>query len=140
MNQTLGWTLAALAIAAGYVGWGWRGVVLGLTVVVFWLVLQFSQALRAMRGAAQSPLGWTDNAVMLHAKLRPGMRLLDLIRLTRSLGRPVPRADGEPETFVWQDGAGDAVRVELVKGQVTVWTLERHDATNAGAGAAGPAA
>jgi uncharacterized protein (DUF58 family) len=129
MNGSLiGWTLAVAALAAGYAGWGWPGVVLGITLVVFWLLLQFSQALRVMRTAAQAPVGRVPNAVMLHARLKAGQRLMDIIRITRSLGQAVPRPEGEPETFVWQDEAGDRVQVELQAGRVTAWALQRRDA------------
>lgn len=122
MNPWVGWTLAALAIAVGYAQYGWRGVVLGVTIVVFWLLLQFGKAMRAMRVAAQAPVGHVASAVMLHAKLQPGMRLLEILPLTRSLGRKV--AD-DPETFEWSDASGSTVRVELVGGRCRHWTLTR---------------
>ena len=122
MNPVVGWALAVVAVALGYVQWGWQGVVLALTLVVFWMLLQFSRAMRAMRQASQSPVGHVDSAVMLHAKLRKGMRLLEILPLTRSLGVKV--AD-EPETFRWTDGAGDAVVVELFGGRTTKVTLQR---------------
>ena len=62
------------ALAAGYVGYGWPGVVLALTVVVFWLLLQFSRALRTLRNAASGPVGQVASAVMLHSRLKAGMR------------------------------------------------------------------
>jgi len=130
MNPIIGWGLAALALAVGYASYGWRGVVLGVSAVVFWLLLQFSRSLRVMRDAAGRPVGSIDNAVMLHARLRPGMRLLEILPLTRSLGRKV--AD-EPETFVWTDAGGDRVRVELHKGRCTAFALERADAAEAAA-------
>ncbi len=122
MNPWIGWALAVVAVAVAYASWGWPGVVLALTLVVFWLLLQFSRSLRVMRMAAGRPVGQIDNAVMLHVKLRPGMRLLEILPLTRSLGVKV--AD-EPETFRWTDGAGDAVQVELVAGRATTVTLQR---------------
>jgi hypothetical protein len=57
LSPIVGWSLAALGIAAGYVGWGWPGVVLGVTVVVFWLLLQFSRSLRVLKRAAANPVG-----------------------------------------------------------------------------------
>lgn len=124
MNTWVGWTLAVLAIAVGYVQYGWRGVVLGVTVVVFWLLLQFSKAMRVMRAAAAAPLGEVGSAVMVHAKLRRGMRLIEILPLTRSLGRKV--AD-DPETFEWRDASGAVVRVQLRRGRCTDWWLTRAD-------------
>lgn len=131
MTAALGWALAAAALVAGYVSYGWQGVVLALSVVVFWMLLQFSRALRAMRDAAGRPVGRVDNAVMLHARLRTGLRLVDVMKLTRSLGQVVSQ---DPEVFLWTDEAGDKVRVELRAGQVSVWELQR-----AGAAPASPA-
>ena len=116
MNQTIGWVLAVLAIAVGYAGYGWRGVVLGVTVIVFVLLLQFSRTLRVLRGAAQSPVGHVPSAVMLNSKLQRGLRMADVIALTRSLGTQVaeqpcaapggrlPR--GGPELWAWRDDGG----------------------------------
>lgn len=122
MNPAFGWTLAVLAVAIGYASWGWQGVVLAITVVVFWMLLQFSRVLRVMRGAAGRPVGSVASAVMLHAKLKAGLRLIDILPLTGSLGEKL--AD-DPETFRWTDAGGDAVRVELRKGRVAAWHLDR---------------
>jgi len=122
MNPILGWGLAVLGTALAYVQYGWQGVLFAITMVVFWLLLQFSRAMRVMRMAAGAPVGHVDSAVMLHAKLKTGMRLLEILPLTRSLGRKV--AD-DPETFVWTDTSGAMVRVELVGGRCTRWQLER---------------
>jgi hypothetical protein len=122
MNATVGWLLAAAAIAVGYLQWGWPGVALGVTVVVFWLLLQYSRALRVLRMASQSPVGHVDSAVMLHSKLQPGQRLPKILSFTRSLGI---KLDDHPETFEWRDVGGDAVRVELVEGKLTRWELQR---------------
>jgi uncharacterized protein (DUF58 family) len=125
MNPLIGWGLAAVALAVGYASYGWPGMLLGVSVIVFWLLLQFSRSLRVMRNAAGRPVGSIDNAVMLHTKLKPGLRLLDILPLTRSLGQKV--AD-DPETFVWTDGGGDRVRVELRNGRCTAFALERAEA------------
>ena len=86
MNPVIGWSLAALAVALGHLQWGWRGVVLAVTVIVFWLLLQFGRALRVLRAAGQAPVGHVQSAVMLNAKLHPGLRLPQILALTRSLG------------------------------------------------------
>jgi hypothetical protein len=118
----IGWFLMVAALAVGYYGWGWQGVILGFTVVVFWLLLQFSRGLRALREAAGRPVGEVPNAVMLHAKLHAGLRLTQILKMTGSLGTQVAR---EPETFQWRDASGDAVRVEFKDGAVTAWSLQR---------------
>ena len=122
MTALASWGLAVVALVLGYVSYGWPGVALALTVVVFWLLLQFSRALRTMRAAAARPVGAVDNAVMLQARLHAGMRLADIIKLTRSLGTPV---HDEAETFRWCDASGDAVLVALRHGRVVRWALER---------------
>ena len=81
MNPILGWSLAAAAVVGGYFSYGWQGVVLAVSAVVFWLLLQFSRVLRALRTAAGRPMGSIANAVMLQAKLRPGMTLVQILSL-----------------------------------------------------------
>lgn len=136
MNPIVGWSLAVLAVAAGFVGWGWPGVVLALTVVVFWLLLQFSQTLRVLRAAGQRPVGHVQSAIMLNSRLRAGLRLLDVIRLTGSLGHKLgDEAGSVPEAWRWVDAGGDAVRVELASGRVSAWRLERAPEEPAASGA-----
>jgi hypothetical protein len=122
LNLALGWLLALVALAVGYTAYGWRGLVLALTVIVFWLLLQFSRALRAMKAAAGRPVGTVDSAVMLHARLHAGMSLAQILKLTGSLG--AKRGD-EPEAWAWRDAAGDEVRVELQTGRLASWHLKR---------------
>jgi uncharacterized protein (DUF58 family) len=122
MDARLGWVLAVLATATGYWAYGWRGVLLAVTVVVFWLLLQFSRALRVMRLAAQAPVGVVPSAVMLHSKLSSRMRLMDVVAISRSLGRKVR---DEPETFAWRDESGAEVEVEFVGGRCSQWRLTR---------------
>lgn len=120
MNAWLQWTLPAAALALG--GWlyGWRGLVLALTMIVFWLLLQWSRALRTLRGAATRPIGSVASAVMLHARLKRGMPMAEVLKLTQSLGRAVGS-----ESYLWQDGGGDAVRADFRAGRLADWRLER---------------
>ena len=122
MNAKLGWGLAALAVALGYHFFGWRGVALAASGMVFWLLLQFSRAMRVMRTAGQAPIGTVPSAVMFNARLHAGMRLMDILMLTRSLGEKL--AD-EPETYRWRDAAGDSVRVVLRHARCSEWALTR---------------
>lgn len=140
MDARLGCALAVAAVALAYVQYGWRGVVLALSAVVFWLLLQFTRALRAMRTAGSAPVGHVASAVMLQAKLKPRMRLMDVILLTHSLGEKLDApgdkdAPGQPETFRWTDASGASVTLRLRDGRVTDWTFTRSEAGQAGAGA-----
>ena len=122
MSAALGWALAVLATATGYWAYGWPGVALAVSVVVFWLLLQFSRALRVMRLAAQAPVGHVPSAVMLHAKLQVGMQLADVIKITHSLGR---KLRDDPETFCWRDESGAEVSIEFAAGRCQRWQLTR---------------
>jgi hypothetical protein len=125
VSPALGWALAVAAIAAGYLGYGWPGVVLAITVIVFWLLLQFSRALRVMKAAAGRPVGYVASAVMLQSRLHDGMLLAQVMKLTGSFGLRRSEVGVEPEVFAWADSSGDEVVVELRGGKVRGWRLQR---------------
>jgi uncharacterized protein (DUF58 family) len=126
MSARWGWLLAAVGVLLGWQAMGWQGLVLALSIVAFWLLLQFSRTLRVMRHAAQSPVGHVRSAVELHARLHVGLWMAEVIKLTGSLGRRVdPGAAATAETWVWTDGGGDRVRVQFADGRCTAWSLER---------------
>ena len=122
LNALMGWALAVAAVVAGYALYGGPGVLLALGIVVFWLLLQFSRAMRAMRTAGESPIGQVASAVMVQSRLNKGMRLLDLVTLTRSLG---DKLSDEPETYRWADNSGASVVVRLEDGLLADWVFER---------------
>jgi len=106
MNPLLGWGLVGAALAAGAWSYGWRGIVLALTAL-----------------AARSPVGSVASAVMLHARLKPGMPMLAVLPLTRSLGRAVGAP--EAETYRWTDAGGSSVQAVFRDGRLLHWNLER---------------
>jgi hypothetical protein len=122
MNPWIGWGLAAAALAAGWFGYGARGVALAVTVIAFWLLLQFNRLVRVMRSAAESPLGHVDNAVMLHAKVQTGLTMAKVVALTKSLGR---RLDDTREVYTWTDAGGASVSITFDNGRCTSWVLAR---------------
>ena len=124
MNPVVGWSLAFVALVAGWFGYGWPGLVLAFSVIVFWLLIQFSRSLRVMRDASESPVGHVPSAVMLHSKLSVGQPMLQIVRMTKSLGR---RVSESPEIWSWSDDAGAEVRVTFEKGVCARWTLDRPD-------------
>jgi hypothetical protein len=121
VSPVVGWILAAIAVVAGWLGWGVPGVVLAITVITFWLLLQFSRALRVMRMAAGRPVGDVDSAVMLQSRLARGMTMMQVIPLTRSLGQRV----GNDDTWRWTDAGGDRVTLAFARGRLAVWSFER---------------
>ena len=124
MNRLAGILLAIAAIVVGAVFFGWKGAILGLSCIVFFLLMQFSQLMKVMRTAQNAPLGHVASAIMLNAKLQAGMKLVDLIRLCRSLGVKV-----DDNTYRWTDTGGDAVDVVMAQGAVAGWTLIRAQST-----------
>jgi hypothetical protein len=138
LNTSFGWALAVVAVAVGYATWGWPGVLLAFTVVVFWLLLQFSRSLRVLRLAGSKPVAHIDNAVMFNSQLVHGLQMMGVIKLTGSLGQKLSDA---PETWRWADAGGDLVDVVLENGRVKAWTLQRAagDATTAATTSAIPA-
>ncbi len=125
MNPVIGWALAAVVTGLAWLQYGWKGLVLAVSVIVFWLLLQFSRALRAMKQAGQAPVGHVPSAVMLNARLKAGMTLLQVIQLTRSLGRRVGPEGEEPERWEWADEGGTRVVLELRAGKLQRWELLR---------------
>ena len=147
MSAALGWALATAALVVGYMGYGWPGVLLALTVVVFWLLLQFSRALRVMRVAAERPVGSIGNvgrsALMLQSKLQRGMRLAQVMKLTGSFGVAVAQpgsAAPDTEVFAWTDAGGDTVQVTLTAGKVAASKLLRAGPAAAAATVVAPGA
>ena len=122
MNPNLGWALAVIALAAGWRGYGWPGMALAFTVIVFWLMMQFNRTVRVMRHAADSPVGHVDSAVMLNAKLSAGLPMVRIITLTKSLGKRVTEA---PQTWVWTDASGSGVTIVFARGRCKRWALNR---------------
>lgn len=122
MAAVLSWALAGIAFVAGWLLYGWRGLALAVSVVVFWLLLQFSRSLRVLRDAGRTPVGHVDNAVMLHSRLKTGMRLMQVLALTQSLGKQVSET---PEVWCWSDAGGDRVLLTMQEGKLREWTLQR---------------
>lgn len=122
MNPILGWGLAVAAVVAGWYAYGWQGVVMAVSLTVFWLLLQFSRTMRAMKNAAAAPKGRVDSAVMVNAKLNAGMTLLQVISLTKSLG---DRVSETPETWSWVDNSDSRVTLVFDGAKLKSWQLVR---------------
>jgi hypothetical protein len=122
MNPIVGWVLATVLAALSFEAYGWPGLALAVSVIVFWLLLQFNRAVRVMKNAADTPLAEVPNAVMFHARLQRGMTMLQIVQKTKSLGRKV---EGSADGWTWHDAAGDRVELHFERGRLARWSLQR---------------
>jgi hypothetical protein len=122
MNPILGWCLAALLAVASFEAYGWPGLALAISAIVFWLLLQFNRAVRVMKNAADSPLGEIESAVMFHAKLQADLTMLQIVSRTKSLGKKV---EGSEDDWVWHDAGGSRVHLHFERGRLKSWQIER---------------
>lgn len=125
LNRVLA-TLAALAIGVlAYRAYGWPGLGLAASALVMWALLHMSRMLTVLRRTAQNPIGSVSSAVMLHARLSPGMPLLQVLALTRALGQALGEPDSEPVEYVWTDASQASVRCSFAQGKLVHWELSR---------------
>ena len=122
MNPIVGWALAALAVAIAWQKYGWQGAAFAVTLVVFWLLLQFNRAIKVMKNAASAPVGHLNSGVMFNSQLKRGMTMIQVVGLSRSLGRKV---SDKPETWSWSDASDAAVTLVFRDGKLDTWTLVR---------------
>ena len=118
--------LAALALLVfAFYRYSWAGLAVTSGALVMWLLLHFSRMMQIMKRAANRPLGYVDSAVMLNAKLRPGVNLLHVVAMTRALGELQSPPDTQPEVFRWTDGSDSQVSCVFLHGKLQSWELKR---------------
>ena len=106
------------AVVLGYRFYGWAGVAAVAGGLVMWVLLHFTRMMQVLRRAANRPIGYVDSAVMLNAKLKPGMSLLHVVAMTRALGQLLTPKDEQPEIFRWTDAGGSHVTCTFVGGKL----------------------
>jgi hypothetical protein len=120
--------LGVVLIAAAWRAYGWGGVALAATGLLTWMLLHFTRLTHVLRKAAERPVGYVGSAVMLNAKLKPGVNLLHVLAMTHALGELLSPKDEQPEVYRWTDGSGSHVTCEFVKGKLVKWVLHRPSA------------
>ena len=125
------WAVGALMITVAFTKFGWGGVALVTGGIVFWMLLHFSRMMTVLKRAANAPVGYVASAVMLNAKLKPGVTLLHVTAMTKSLGQLQSPKDTQPEIFRWADTAGSHVTCTFVGGKLTDYALWRPEPANA---------
>jgi len=115
----------AVLLAVAWRNWGWSGVALVVGAIVMWMLLHYTRMTQVLKRASGRPIGYVGSAVMLNAKLKPGLTLLHVIGLTRALGEQLSPRNAQPEVFRWTDGSDSRVTCEFANGKLARWTLER---------------
>ena len=117
--------LGIALVAMAYRSYGWAGVAVVASGLVMWALLHFNRMVQVLKRAANRPIGHVDSAVMLNAKLRPGVTLLHVVAMTRALGELQSPKDTQPEVYRWTDGSDSHVDCEFQGGKLTRWELIR---------------
>ena len=118
--------LASLALVVlSYRHYGWPGVAASSGVLMMWLLLHFTRMMHVLKRTAHRPVGYVGSAVMLNAKLRPGVTLLHVVAITQALGELLTPKDEQPEIYRWTDGTDSHVTCEFANGKLVKWTLVR---------------
>lgn len=112
-------------VVLAYRFYGWVGVAAAATALVMWVLLHFTRMMQVLKRAANRPIGHVESAVMLNAKLRPGMTLMHVIAMTRSLGELKSAKGEQPEVFRWTDGSESYVTTTFVGGKLAHHELFR---------------
>ena len=114
-----------LLVAMSYRAYGLGGVAVALGGVVMWVLMHYTSLMQVLKRANNNPIGYVGSAVMLNAKLRPGVPMLHVLALTRALGEQLSAKDEQPEVFRWTDGSKSHVTAEFLNGRLVKWTLYR---------------
>ena len=117
--------LGVVGVVLAYRFYGWAGVAAAATGLVMWVLLHFTRMMTILKRAANRPIGYVDSAVMLNAKLKPGMTLLHVVAMTRALGALQSAKDAQPEIFRWSDGGESQVTATFVGGKLAQHELFR---------------
>ena len=117
--------LGVVGVVLAYRFYGWAGVAAAATGIVMWVLLHFTRMMTILKRAANRPIGYVDSAVMLNAKLKPGMTLLHVVAMTRALGALQSAKDAQPEIFRWTDGGESQVTATFVSGKLVQHELFR---------------
>ncbi|WPB56824.1 glycerate kinase [Xylophilus sp. GOD-11R] len=128
--------LALLAVA--FNTYGWRGLAVVGGGITMWLLLHFTRMMTVLKRAAERPVGYVGSAVMLNAKLKPGVNLLHVVAMTRSLGEQRDGIGTQSETYRWTDGSQSYVDCTFESGKLARWNLTRPPAPDENEAASAP--
>ena len=117
--------LGVVLITMAYRSYQWAGVAVVVTAFVMWGLLHFTRMMQVLKRAANRPIGYVGSAVMLNAKLKPGVTLLHVVAMTKALGELKSVKDQQPELYRWTDGTQSHVTCEFSGGKLVKWDMVR---------------
>ena len=117
--------LGVVLVVGAWSAYGWGGVALVSGGILMWVLLHFNRMMQALKRAADRPIGYVDSAVMLNAKLQPGVTLLHVVAMTRALGQLLSPQGQLPELYRWADAGESHVTCEFTGGKLVKWELVR---------------
>ena len=117
--------LGVVLVVGAWSAAGWPGVALVTGGILMWVLLHFNRMMTALKRAADRPIGYVDSAVMLNAKLKPGVNLLHVVSMTKALGELLSPKDQQPEIYRWTDTTDSHVTCEFNGGRLVKWELVR---------------
>jgi hypothetical protein len=117
--------LGLVLVAAGWRAYGWGGLAAVSGGLMMWGLLHFTRITRVLSRASDAPVGYVASAVMLNAKLKPGVNLLHVLARTQALGERLSAEGEQPEIYRWTDGGASSVTCEFANGKLVKWTLHR---------------
>jgi hypothetical protein len=124
--------VGAAMVVMAWMAYGWQGAALAGGALVMFLLLHFNRMMHVLTKAADRPKGYVGSAVMLNAKLKPGVNLLHVMAMTESVGEQLSADGAQPEVFRWTDGTQSHVTCEFRHGKLLKWELHRPAAEDAG--------
>jgi hypothetical protein len=150
LEKWLAPVMGVVLLALAYRAYQWQGVALVVSGGLLWALLHYTRMIKILGQAAKKPMGYVDSAVMLNAKLREGLTLLQVIEITRSLGQKcvgfevstptparansiahhngegaeLPRDQGR-EWLMWSDHSDCRVECQFNNGRLSAYQLIR---------------
>lgn len=100
-------------VLVGYASAGWPGVAAVVGGLVMWALAAFHAAHERDEKAANRPMGYVGSAVMLNARLKPGVNLMHVMAMTQSLGERLSAENAQPEVYRWTDGTQSHVTCRI---------------------------
>lgn len=124
--RSLGVLVVVVALAAMAWRMGqWQGLAVLGSGLVLWFLLYYTRVMTVIKRANDRPIGYVGSAVMLNAKLKPGLSMLHVMAMTHSLGERQSAEGVEPEVYRWRDPGDSFVTAEFRGGKLQTWRLER---------------